>query len=63
MRYEIGKTYYNGYWNKTFVVLDVLPNEIWGEEYKCQWSDGRITTHTTPLDPEKDYEVIEKGSN
>ena len=62
MRYEIGKTYYNGYWNKTFKVLDILPNAIWGEEYKCQWSDGRITTHTTPLDPDKDY-VIEKGSN
>lgn len=61
MRYEIGKTYYNGYWNKTFKVLDILPNKVWGEEYKCQWSDGRITTHTTPLDPKKDYEIVKEG--
>lgn len=58
MRYEIGKTYYIGYWGTTFTVLDILPNEIWGEEYKCLWKDGRIITHTTKLDPKKDYEVV-----
>lgn len=57
-KYEKGKTYYCSYWNSTFEVLDIIPNEIWKEEYKCLWSNGRITTHTTKLDPEKDYEVI-----
>ena len=57
MRYEKGKTYYIGYWNLTCKVLDIIPNDIWGEEYKCLWEDGRITTHCTKLDPNKDYEI------
>ena len=55
-KYEVGKTYYIGYWNTTCKVLEI------NEEYKCLWADGRITTHMTPLDPDKDYEVI-KDSN
>lgn len=57
-KYEVNKTYYSSYWNKTFKVLDILPSEIWDKEYKCLWSDGRITIHSTQLDHKKDFEVI-----
>ena len=59
-KYELGKTYYCGYWGKTFKVLEIKPSEIWGEVYKCLWSDGFVTTHSTAIEPDYDYEVIEK---
>ena len=59
LKHEIGKTYYIGYWNTTYKVLDILPDDIFGEQYKCLWADGRITTHSTPLDMKKDYKVME----
>ena len=55
---EIGKTYWNGYWAKTYTVLDIFQTDIWGECYKILWNDGNITTHFTKFDPNYDYEVI-----
>ena len=57
MKHEVGKTYYIGYWNTTYTVLDIVSDDIFGEAYKCLWADGRITTHCTQLDPKRDYEV------
>ena len=59
LHHEIGKTYYIGYWNTTYKVLDILPDKVFGEAYKCLWANGRVTTHSTPLDPTKDYEIKE----
>ena len=55
---ELNKTYYCGYWKKTYKVLDIRQHEIWGEVYQVQWEDGRIGTHFTRLDPNNDFEVI-----
>ena len=55
---EIGKTYWNGYWAKTYKVLDIFQSEIWGECYKVQWEDGHITTHSTRFEAGYDSEVI-----
>lgn len=57
-KYELGKTYYCGYWGKTFKVLEIKQSDIWGEVYKCLWSDGFVTTHSTAIEPDYDYEVI-----
>lgn len=56
-KYEKGKTYYCGYWGQTFKVIDIVPT-IFGESYKCQWSDGTISTHATKLNTKEDFEVI-----
>lgn len=55
-QYQVGKTYYNGYWGQTFTVLDIT-SDNW-EKYVCLWADGEITKHCTPLDPERDFVVI-----
>ena len=57
MKHELGKTYYIGYWNTTYKVIDIMQDDISGEAYKCLWKNGRVTIHSTPLDPKRDYEV------
>ncbi len=54
--YEIGKTYYSGYWNETFQVLEYkeLPSSWMRFSVKCKWQDGKITNHCTPLNLSKD---------
>lgn len=57
MKHELGKTYYIGYWNTTYKVIDILPDDVSGESYKCLWKNSRVTIHSTSLDPKRDYEV------
>lgn len=60
--YEVGKTYYSGYWCEWFKVLEYkeLPDSWMRWTVKCLWEDGRITIHCTPLNLSKDdYLVIE----
>lgn len=59
-KHEKGKTYYNGYWQKTYKVLDYTENTgDWrGWAVVCKWDDGEINSHCTSLDMRYDYEVI-----
>jgi hypothetical protein len=57
---EVGKTYYCSYWQKSYKVLEIKEHSIWGEVYKCLWSDGTINTHGTKLDPKNDFEVMKE---
>lgn len=50
--YEIGKIYWNSYWQKWYKVLEVN-----GTNIKILWQDEKITTHCTSLDIRRDYEL------
>ena len=50
--YEIGKIYWNSYWQKWYKVLEVN-----GTNIKILWQDEKITTHCTLLDIRRDYEL------
>lgn len=52
MKYRVGVTYWCGYWQKWFKVLDVD-----GRSITVKWSDGKIATHMTSLDRLRDYEL------
>lgn len=50
--YEVGKTYWNSYWQKWYKVLEVN-----GTNVKILWQDGKIATHCTSLNTRRDYEL------
>lgn len=55
-KHEVGRTYYCGYWRQTYTVEAVHHNvPVWGWTVTCRWDDGRTNTHSTPLDPRRDY--------
>jgi hypothetical protein len=54
-RYEVGKTYWNGYWHEIYTVLDVKPYGY----VEVQWESGKINEHCTPLDHKRDFELRE----
>jgi hypothetical protein len=60
--YKKGKTYWCGYWQKYYTVLDVIYKTIGKREHlnqvTIQWEDGRIATHKTNLDTKHDYILI-----
>ena len=58
-KHEKGKTYFCGYWNKTYKCIDIIQDKGFGEAYVVVWDDGRTVTHATKLDIKHDFEVIE----
>lgn len=65
--YLKGETFWCGYWLKYYTVLDASYVPVMGrnnkvfmrlKEVKIQWSDGKISTHCTELDPLRDYRLI-----
>lgn len=57
--HEVGKTYFDGYWFKSYKVLELreLPNSWMGWAVTCRWQDGDITTHCTKLNQYEDFLV------
>ena len=51
-RHEVGKTYWIGYWQQIYKVL-----EINGYKIKVEWEDGKVAEHMTSLDYMRDYEL------
>jgi NDP-sugar pyrophosphorylase family protein len=60
-KHEVGKTYFSGYWQQTYTVLEYREQpEIWQRwSVKVRWQDGEISNHSTALDPYKDFLVTE----
>lgn len=57
-QYEVGKYYWNGYWKKYFKVLEVEYGQCgYLSKVTVEWQDGRITTHSTPPDRDRDYRL------
>ena len=51
--YEVGKTYYNGYWGARHYIREI--REHWlAPEIVSEWEDGYITIHSTPFDKKRD---------
>lgn len=50
--YEVGKIYWCSYWSKWYKVLAVN-----GRDVTIKWQDGKIATHSTALDTQRDYEL------
>ncbi len=62
-KYEVGKTYFCGYWRQIYEVLEYQENvPIWGWEVTVKWQDGRVRKHSTALMPGQDFEVIKEES-
>ena len=57
--YEIGKTYFSGYWRESYKVINYehLPENWMGYKVTTLWQDGRTTSHCTDL-KEDDFLVI-----
>lgn len=51
-KHKVGSTYWIGYWEKTYTVLEINDNKI-----KVVWDDGKVTEHMTSLDYIHDYEL------
>ena len=64
--YYVGKTYWCGYWHKYYTVKDAsyTPYLVKGRPYMSlnnvtvEWEDGRVTTHSTHLNPKKDFRIF-----
>jgi hypothetical protein len=63
--YELGKTYFDHYWQSRFTVTAIhepytaIPWSHWA--VTVQWEDGHFTTHCTDLD--KRDKVLESVGN
>ena len=58
-KHAAGRTYWCGYWSQTYTCTAVHHDvPVWGETYTCVWEDGHTTTHSTPLDPRRDLEIV-----
>ena len=56
-KYEVGKKYWSGVWEKWFEVLAVEYNGRYLKEVIIRWENGAIVKHNTDLNPTKDYEL------
>lgn len=56
--HEVGKTYYCGYWQQTYTVMEVKEGGCFGWSVLCKWQDGHANSHSTSLQPGRDFEVI-----
>lgn len=65
--YLKGETFWCGYWQKYYTVIDANYTPIMGrnnkiffrlKEVTVKWSDGKTTTHCTELNPLRDYRII-----
>ena len=62
-RYEVGKTYWNGYWEKWYSVLSAQYRDKCLMEVHIRWEDGKEAKHCTDLNPARDYELRDKTSS
>lgn len=51
-KHKVGSTYWCGYWEKIYTVLEINDLKI-----KVKWEDGKVVEHMTSLDPGSDYEL------
>lgn len=66
--YLVGETFWCGYWQKYYKVLDAnySPYLIKGKVFMrldsvtVEWEDGRHSTHCTELNPTRDFRLIIK---
>lgn len=58
VQYEIGKTYWCGYWERCYTVLDVKLAGKNLDSVTVQWQDGTRVVHRTCLNPYQDWELI-----
>ena len=57
--FEVGKTYFCGYWHEAFEVLEIERNvPIWDTVYFVKWEDGHTNAHSTEPDYRRDFEII-----
>ena len=58
-RYEAGKIYWNGYWQKYYEVIEVEYSDNTNrlQFVTVRWEDGRVGQHCTPLDINRDWEL------
>ena len=55
--YELGKTYYCGYWGRKHTIEDIKQGGVFDYEIKSRWEDGHYTWHATCFDKKRDYIV------
>lgn len=56
--FEIGKTYYCGYWRRNHTIVSARSLGRFGAaEVTSRWDDGIETIHATPFDPKRDRKV------
>ena len=59
MNYEVGGTYYCGYWDQAYRVLSLQHDvPIWYTTVTVLWEDGRTTTHSTSLESKWDAKLV-----
>ena len=51
--FEVGKTYYCGYWRKKHFIREIREHPIY-PEIVSEWEDGHITIHSTTFDKRRD---------
>lgn len=60
-KYIVRQWYWCGYWHQVYKVLEVNYKTIHGKSYlqniTVQWEDGKIGTHCTSLDYQRDYKL------
>ena len=57
-RYEVGRVYYNDYWNVSFQVLSVRYYENHDVEAEVRWDDGCYGYICTDIQPGQDYLLV-----
>jgi hypothetical protein len=59
-RYEAGKTYWCGYWQKHYEVIEAEYDNNTGrlKSVTVKWDDGKIGQHCTLLDTRRDWLLI-----
>jgi len=57
-RYKIGSVYWNGYWQKWYKVVNVVYSNNSLQSVTVKWEDGKDGKHCTPLDINRDWELI-----
>ena len=61
MTYEVGSTYWCGYWEQSYQVLSVQHDvPIWQDTVTIRWEDGREVEHSTSLDSKWDAKLVRK---
>lgn len=60
--YVVGKTYWCGYWQKYYTVIEASYEKCGRYQHlrsvSVQWEDNEAGTHCTALDNQRDYELI-----
>lgn len=56
-KYEKGKSYWCGYWQQYYTVIEVVYSTNGLKSVTVLWQNGEQTTHCTNLDSKKDFEI------